>query len=74
MDDGSWHLFDDSHVSPVEESRVQSPAAYVLFFRRQHEAERDPGLPLTCSCTPIFNQCCTEAGRKPHSSSLSCAT
>jgi len=42
-DDGSWHCFDDCHVSPVDEAAVQSQSAYVLFFRRRHEALRDPG-------------------------------
>lgn len=41
----SWHCFDDSHVAPVSAEAVHSPAAYVLFYRRRHEAERDPGKP-----------------------------
>lgn len=41
--DGSWHCFDDCHVTPVDEAAVQSQSAYVLFFRRRHEALRDPG-------------------------------
>ena len=41
--DGSWHCFDDSHVSPVSPEAVHSPAAYVLFYRRRFEAEADPG-------------------------------
>lgn len=57
MDDGSWHLFDDSHVCPAEASRVQSPAAYVLFYRRQHEAERDPGKASSCHCMGALPNC-----------------
>ncbi len=43
VDDGSWHCFDDSHVSAIDEAAVHSPAAYVLFYRRRHEATADPG-------------------------------
>ena len=32
---GGWHTFDDSHVGPMEEGGVKTPAAYVLFYRRQ---------------------------------------
>lgn len=32
---GGWFTFDDSHVSPVDESAVKTSAAYVLFYRRQ---------------------------------------
>ncbi|KAG2482980.1 hypothetical protein HYH03_018107 [Edaphochlamys debaryana] len=41
-EDGRWHCFDDSHVSPVEPDAVRSPAAYVLFYRRRAEAGADP--------------------------------
>lgn len=34
-DDGLWYLFDDSSVRSVPDAQVQSPAAYVLFYRRQ---------------------------------------
>jgi len=43
---GAWHCFDDSHVSPIDAARVQSPAAYVLFYRRRAEAAADPGASL----------------------------
>ncbi|CAI5992097.1 unnamed protein product [Closterium sp. NIES-64] len=29
-----WHTFDDSFVSPASESQIETPAAYVLFYRR----------------------------------------
>ncbi|CAI7791049.1 unnamed protein product [Closterium sp. NIES-53] len=29
-----WHTFDDSFVSPAIESQIETPAAYVLFYRR----------------------------------------
>lgn len=41
-DSGRWYCYDDSHVTPVEESDVMSPAAYVLFYRRRAEAASDP--------------------------------
>jgi hypothetical protein len=28
-----WHYFDDSRVTEADEADVQSPAAYVLFYR-----------------------------------------
>ncbi len=37
-----WHCFDDSHVSEANEEDVTSSAAYVLFYRRRHEASLDP--------------------------------
>lgn len=46
-----WSNFDDSHVSTVPASNsVVSPAAYMLFYRRQAEAASDSGTPLV----PIF--------------------
>jgi ubiquitin carboxyl-terminal hydrolase 4/11/15 len=33
--DGQWYTFDDSNVAQMEESGVRTPAAYVLFYRRQ---------------------------------------
>ncbi|XP_050371487.1 ubiquitin carboxyl-terminal hydrolase 8 [Argentina anserina] len=29
-----WYDFDDSHVSPVNQDKIKSAAAYVLFYRR----------------------------------------
>ena len=34
-DDQGWFDFDDSHVSEVDVGKVQSPAAYVLFYHRR---------------------------------------
>jgi len=51
--EGAWHCYDDSHVSRIEPDRVQSAAAYVLFYRRRAEAEADPGAAQTyvdCKC------------------------
>ncbi|KAJ4910127.1 Ubiquitin carboxyl-terminal hydrolase 10 [Raphanus sativus] len=33
-DDNKWYHFDDSNVSPMKESEVESSAAYLLFYRR----------------------------------------
>ena len=44
-----WSNFDDSHVSPVPTSdSVVSPAAYMLFYRRQSEAAHDSGMASHC--------------------------
>lgn len=34
LTDGKWYHFDDSHVSPVNESEIKTSAAYVLFYQR----------------------------------------
>ncbi|KAH0926393.1 hypothetical protein HID58_018649 [Brassica napus] len=34
MDENKWYEFDDSRVSPIDEPKIKSPAAYVLFYRR----------------------------------------
>lgn len=33
-DGDRWYDFDDSHVSPIDEDRIKTCAAYVLFYRR----------------------------------------
>ncbi|KAK1421572.1 hypothetical protein QVD17_24015 [Tagetes erecta] len=33
-DGDKWYDFDDSYVSPIDESRIKTSAAYVLFYRR----------------------------------------
>ncbi|KAI9141081.1 hypothetical protein BKA69DRAFT_1038720 [Paraphysoderma sedebokerense] len=33
--DNRWYDFDDSSVQPISESKVKSPAAYLLFYRRR---------------------------------------
>ena len=40
---GRWYDFDDTQATPVESSRIVSPAAYLLFYRRRHEAALNPG-------------------------------
>merc|ERR1712137_1385260 len=37
--DEQWYKFDDSHVTPVNEDRVCTSAAYVLFYRRRDATE-----------------------------------
>ncbi|XP_051115413.1 ubiquitin carboxyl-terminal hydrolase 9-like [Andrographis paniculata] len=34
IDENKWYHFDDSHVSPVNESEIKTSAAYVLFYQR----------------------------------------
>ncbi|XP_022722128.1 ubiquitin carboxyl-terminal hydrolase 9-like isoform X2 [Durio zibethinus] len=34
VDENRWYHFDDSHVSPVNESDVKTSAAYLLFYKR----------------------------------------
>ncbi|XP_054811412.1 ubiquitin carboxyl-terminal hydrolase 8 isoform X2 [Prosopis cineraria] len=33
-----WYDFDDSHVYPISQEKIKSPAAYVLFYRRVLDA------------------------------------
>ena len=35
-DEGKWYCFDDSSVEPIEENKVVTDAAYVLFYKRKH--------------------------------------
>ena len=32
---GSWNEYDDSHVTSVDPSKIVTPAAYVLFYKRK---------------------------------------
>ncbi|DBB10595.1 TPA: hypothetical protein ACH3X3_007108 [Trebouxia sp. C0006] len=41
MPDGKWWCFDDSHVHAVDKNNICSSSAYVLFYRRCHEAQQD---------------------------------
>ena len=50
--DNAWHCYDDSHVSRVDVKRVQSPAAYVLFYRRRAVAAADAGEGTCCAANP----------------------
>ncbi|KAH7295005.1 hypothetical protein KP509_27G028200 [Ceratopteris richardii] len=34
LEENRWYSFDDSHVSPVSETDIMTPAAYVLFYCR----------------------------------------
>ncbi|KAF3610754.1 hypothetical protein DY000_02048760 [Brassica cretica] len=34
MDENKWYEFDDRRVSAIDESKIKSSAAYVLFYRR----------------------------------------
>ncbi|KAL4578562.1 hypothetical protein LXL04_014686 [Taraxacum kok-saghyz] len=36
-DGDRWYDFDDSRVSPIDEDRIKTSAAYVLFYRRLEE-------------------------------------
>lgn len=47
-DGNRWYEFDDAQASPVNQSRIVSPAAYLLFYRRCREASIDPGAPPPC--------------------------
>ena len=33
--DGRWYHFNDSTVSPIDESKLRTSASYVLFYRRR---------------------------------------
>ena len=44
MPDGKWWCFDDSHVHAVDNDKICSSSAYVLFYRRRHEAQQDTGM------------------------------
>ena len=46
MPDGKWWCFDDSHVHAVDTNNICSSSAYVLFYRRRHEAQQDTGTPI----------------------------
>ena len=34
-----WYQFDDSHVSPINDDSLRTPAAYVLFYRRVYGSD-----------------------------------
>jgi len=36
---GKWYTFDDSHVSETSVTRVATPSAYVLFYKRMAKGE-----------------------------------
>lgn len=53
MPDGKWYSFDDSHVTEISESTIESPAAYVLFYRRRREAQQDT---RECICSRLVQK------------------
>ncbi|KAI4372132.1 hypothetical protein MLD38_010403 [Melastoma candidum] len=42
IDDNRWYHFDDSHVSPVNESDIRTSAAYLLFYQRVNSTVTEP--------------------------------
>ena len=51
--DGAWLRYDDAEVSSLDAARVQSRAAYMLFYcRRRAEAAADPGEGTCCAARP----------------------
>ncbi|CAB4310728.1 unnamed protein product [Prunus armeniaca] len=40
IDENRWYHFDDSHVSPVNETDIKTSAAYVLFYRRVKSGQK----------------------------------
>lgn len=45
VDENRWYHFDDSHVSPVSEGDIKTPAAYVLFYQRTKVGHDELGEP-----------------------------
>ncbi|XP_021900361.1 ubiquitin carboxyl-terminal hydrolase 9-like isoform X1 [Carica papaya] len=39
IDENRWYHFDDSHVSPINETEIKTSAAYVLFYQRVKRGE-----------------------------------
>ena len=54
MPDGKWWCFDDSHVHAVDTNNICSSSAYVLFYRRRHEAQQDTGMPILLPALCIY--------------------
>ncbi|KAF8116373.1 hypothetical protein N665_0019s0051 [Sinapis alba] len=44
MDENKWYEFDDSRVSAVDESKIKTSAAYVLFYRRVRSESETPNM------------------------------
>lgn len=54
---GKWYKFDDSSVSEVEESRVVTSSAYVLFYRRKDTLDVANGqTPVTTTTTTTTSE------------------
>jgi ubiquitin carboxyl-terminal hydrolase 4/11/15 len=49
--DGKWYKFDDSSVSPVEESRVKTSSGYVLFYQRKDTIQQPSSSTSTTTST-----------------------
>lgn len=63
-DDNLWYLFDDGSVRCVPATEVQSPAAYVLFYRRQgSKVGYGDGWVMGCTWVPVA--LCVPAGCRP---------
>lgn len=60
-----WAHFNDSDASPEQPSNVQSPAAYLLFYRRQAETAQDApcALPLAFSLVLMLGVLCVNLGQ-----------
>lgn len=61
MPDGNWWCFDDSHVHAVDKDKICSSSAYVLFYRRRHEAQQDTGLHCTTVPKTLHTLLCSVA-------------
>ena len=81
MPDGTWWCFDDSHVHAVDKDKICSSSAYVLFYRRRHEAQQDTGLHCTTLrhtvlyCTALCHNplhCTALHYNPPHCTGLCC--
>lgn len=59
LPDGKWWCFDDSHVHAVDKNNICSSSAYVLFYRRRHEAQQDTGTPTSCTLLCAFICSCS---------------
>ncbi|XP_065174602.1 ubiquitin carboxyl-terminal hydrolase 2-like [Sycon ciliatum] len=52
-DMGSWLLCNDKTVSPTPPSRIVSPEAYLLFYRRRQRQRQQQHAPLTTAVSNI---------------------
>ncbi len=58
--DGRWYSFNDSHVTPIQESDVITSAAYMLFYQRRGLPPRLEFLPdvrTVILSTPTLQSC-----------------
>ncbi|KAK8512013.1 hypothetical protein V6N12_074697 [Hibiscus sabdariffa] len=70
IDENRWYHFDDSHVSPVNESDIKTSAAYLLFFKRVRtvsKAEKGEACQVTVIiCREEANYIDEQAEQAPH--------